>query len=112
MESGTPINIVEHQPGHGADDSNWTPSQWSENSINSPTECVTPPSDILDVYNNAFARLSVETDVGKIAALESRLDTKWENASKKDQNACIDGATEACRVVWEVIAPKDGEKLF
>ena len=61
MEPAAPMNIiVEHQPSHGADDSYWTPSQRSENSINSPTESVTPPSDILDVYNNAFARLSVE----------------------------------------------------
>ena len=105
MEPVTPINIVEHQPDHGADDSYWTLSQWSENFINSPTECVTLPNDILDVYNNAFARLSVETGVSKIAALESRLD-KWENASKKYQNACIDRAIEVCRIVCEVIAPK------
>ena len=109
MEPVTPINIVEHQPDHGADDSYWTLSQWSENSINSPTECVTLPNDILDVYNNAFARLSVETEVSKIAALESRLD-KWENASKKYQNACIDRAIEVCRVVCEVIAPKKWRK--
>ena len=73
---------------------------------------MTPASDILDVYNNAFARLSVETEVGKIAALERRLDTKREKASKKDQTACIERATEACRVLCEVIAPKDEEKLF
>ena len=111
MEPVRPMNIVK-QPGHGIDDSYWTPSQWSENSTNSPTECVILASDILDMSNNAFARLSVETEVGKIAALERRLDAKWEKASKKDQNACIQRGTEACRIVCKVIAPKDGEKIF
>ena len=54
----------------------------------------------------------METEIGKRAPLGSRLDTKWENASKKDQNTCIDRITEACRVVCEVIAPQDGENLF
>ena len=112
MDPATPMNIVEHSDCHVADNSYWTPSQWTENSIISPAERSTPSCDILDVYNNAFAKLSVETGVGSIAPLESRLKTKWDDASKRDQNTCIDRATEACRVVCEVIAPHDGEELF
>ena len=61
MDPATPMNIVEHSDCHVADDSYWTPSQWTENSITSPAERRTPSCDILDVYNNAFAKLSVET---------------------------------------------------
>lgn len=113
MEPATPMSTVEHPQCHGVYDSDWNPSQWTEHSITSPREeRVEQSSDILDIYNNAFARLSVETEVGKVAPLESRLDSKWENTSKKDQNTCIERATEACRVVCEVIAPQDGDRLF
>ena len=44
--------------------------------------------------------------------LEKSHSTKWEKASKKDQKACIDRATEACQVVCGIIASENGEKLF
>ena len=72
MDPATPMNIVEHSDCHVADDSYWTPSQWTENSITSPAERSTPSCDILDVYNNAFAKLSVET--GEKAKLDHFID--------------------------------------
>ncbi len=91
----------------------WTPSKWTDDSITSPyEERDSKESEVLEVYNNAFSRLAANTGFGEITPLESRLITKWEKTSKRQQKACIARATEACRVVCGVIAPEDGEKLF
>ena len=48
----------------------------------------------------------------KIKPLTFQLKGGWDEALYKQQEECIDRATEACHSVCHVIAPDSGEKLF
>lgn len=66
---------------------------------------------ILD-FNQAMSKLSLHTEKEKPDPLTFQLSTSWEDSKKEDKEACMQKANEACGIICNVIAPKDGEKLF
>ena len=44
--------------------------------------------------------------------LTFRLNSEWDEATKKEKELCIEQVNEACRAVCDVIAPKDSDKLL
>ena len=68
-------------------------------------------SDVLQVYNEALSNIASLS--GKtVEPLTFRLNSEWEEATKKEKELCIEQVNEACRAVCDVIAPKDSDKLL
>ena len=94
----------------------WTPGFLSGMGSGSSLEDISEGSgvknDALLDYNEAMAKIAMHSQRGKIQPLTFQLTTTWEESKPEEKELCIEKATEACRVVCSVIAPKDGEKLF
>lgn len=68
-------------------------------------------SDVLQVHNEVLsyiASLSAKT----VEPLTFRLNSEWDEATKKEKEICIEKVDEACPTVCDVIAPKDSDKLL
>lgn len=70
-------------------------------------------SSAVQDFNESVAKIAAHTpSAGFLEPLESQLTSTWEEAEPKDKNIYKDIASDACRAVCELIAPKDGQKLF
>ena len=68
-------------------------------------------SNVLQVYNEALSNIASLS--GKtVEPLTFRLNSEWDEATKKEKELCIEQVNEACRAVCDVIAPKDSDKLL
>ena len=68
-------------------------------------------SDVLRVHNEALSNIASLS--GKtLEPLTFRLNSEWDEASKKEKELCIEQVNEACRAVCDVIVPKDIDKLL
>lgn len=54
----------------------------------------------------------LEPSVGHFTPIKSRLETTMDEASKEEKKRCMEAAHEACRIVCNVVAPKDGDELL
>ena len=59
-----------------------------------------------------MATLSKHTETKNLQPLTFQLSTTWEDATPEDKERCVEKATDACNVICDIIAPKDGNKLF
>ena len=59
-----------------------------------------------------MSHLASLTSFKEISPLSFRLTSSWDETTQSEKEACIEKASEACRVICEVIAPKAGEDLF
>jgi hypothetical protein len=92
----------------------WTPSCWSKNdsdsSDNETDDKCDPP--VLDIYNESLKCIAKTAGLNQPQPLQYCLKGNWETATKKEKQECKERATEACKLICDVIAPSDGQKLF
>ena len=93
-----------------------TPSCWTCISSDSDDDAAeafgSVKEPILSTYNNALDNLSKLSGFQTACKLEFQLNGSLENASRMQKAECVARATEACKLVCNVIAPDDGETLF
>ena len=65
--------------------------------------------EVLDTFNDCFSKLSGSTS--KFSPINSRLRIPLSDTTKSTKEKCIAKASKACRMVCEVIAPNDYERL-
>ena len=93
----------------------WTPSCWSRNGSDTSSANETPDEcdqAILEVYNESLKCVANSANLEQPQPLQYRLSGDWETATKKEKQECKERATEACKLICNVIAPSDGQKLF
>ena len=99
-----------------AETSLWTPSCWTSISSDSDDDAAgfsAIEEPVLSTYNKALDDLSKLSDCETpCRPLEFQLNGSLENASRVKKADCLARATEACKLVCNVIAPDDGESLF
>ena len=94
-------------------DPSWAPGAFRRGSDRlSDSEEGDTSEDGIRSYNCAMETLSKASAGHKIKPLTFQLKGDWDEASYKQQEECIDRATEACHLVCHVIAPDSGKKLF
>ena len=70
-------------------------------------------SKIVETFNNCMTTLSkLVPSAGHFAPIDSRLQSKLHEASKEERKQCIETARNACQIVCNVVALKDGDELF
>ena len=92
----------------------WTPGCWRGRDDSSDTEeddTNSTQSDVITKYNQAMACLSAAAGVENPPLLTHQI-INWETASEKEKNVCIERASEACRLVCNIITPNNGEDLL
>ena len=75
-------------------------------------EILSVTDDAVVDYNEGMSKVAKHSTKQSLEPLTFQLSTRWEKAKPEERKICIDKATEACKVLCSVIAPKDGEKLF
>lgn len=68
--------------------------------------------DVLTVFNNAMKEISDVSLRDAPKPLTFQLQKEWDNATQREKQECIDKASEACRVICSVIAPKAVDALY
>ena len=98
---------------HTKNDPAWSLGRWQAMNPDSSFDDESPEkeSDVLQVYNEALSNIASLS--GKtVEPLTFRLNSEWDEATKKEKELCIEQVNEACRAVCDVIAPKDSDKLL
>lgn len=96
-----------------ASDPPWTPGIWRRHSDGwSDSEEGDTSEEAIKRFNVAMETLSKANPEYKVKPLTFQLKGNWDKASTKEQEECIDRATDACHLVCHAIAPDDGKKLF
>lgn len=118
-KKSTPTSTTEPETPrtHRAAGANWTPGCCSDLASGSSLEdfCVNASANddrAVQDFNQSMAKIAAHTPVGVLEPLEFQLTSSWDDAKPEDKNICKDRASDACRTVCELIAPKDGDKLF
>ena len=88
--------------------------QWAPDDVEEKEETFVENEDeeILKNYNEFLSKVSGKTSVVGCSSVEQRVHRKWEEMKPGIKTECVKKATEACHVVYEVIAPNAGEELF
>ena len=100
--------------GHGVD-LTWTPGSLLKKGTYTHEKSFgddkVSESGILETFNTAMSTISELTSL-EVSPLTFQLNCNWDEASQEEKNICTEKAEEICRVVCEVVAPSQGEKLF
>ena len=88
-----------------AQDPSWTLGQWTEESACSEYEDF---ETAVEISNETMVKLSQ----GKFQPLVTPLLKKCDDATASEKSHCLKTAETSCRMVCNVIAPKDGDKLY
>ena len=106
-------NVMVSTPTRTKRDPIWTPGCWTgpEDSSNTEEEINYKQEDVITKYNQGIEYLSAAGGVENPLPLTHQT-FDWETASEKEKNVCIDRASEACRLVCNVITPNNGEELL
>jgi hypothetical protein len=96
----------------------WTPGKMTETSYCGSSEedssdaiqinPIEQQMNELDTLNEALDRLSG----GTFSPLTFQLNCSWSTASVEDKDLCLEKAEEACKIICNIISPKDGQSLF
>ena len=96
----------------------WTPGKMTETSYCGSSEedssdaiqinPIEQQMNELDTLNEALDRLPG----GTFSPLTFQLNCSWSAASVEDKDMCLEKAEEACKIICNIISPKDGQSLF
>lgn len=84
--------------------------QFTESDEEIALRILSSDKEVLDTFNDCFSKLSGSTS--KFSPINSRLRIVLSNRTKSTKEKCIAKASEACRMVCEVIAPNDSKRLL
>lgn len=88
----------------------WTPGYWKSYEADSDSE--DDQSATVKVFNDAMKQMSKCTRENKVDPLTDQLTGAWSDVTNNERESAIKKATEACKVVCEVIAPNAANDLF
>lgn len=105
-------NVTPPHPKSAAYTADWASGSESQSSEDE-NEARSGAKLAIAAFSNAMESLSqVATNAGRVSPLMFQLKTSWDEASEQEKEVCIDKATEACHLVYDIIAPKAGPELF
>ena len=106
----SPCNAVE-TPVNMWKETLWTPSPRCDNDTQSSSE--DEQVNAVEVFNETMKTLSACSRENKMTEpLNFQLTSSWDKISKEEKEICVEKATEACKVICEVIAPSASNELF
>lgn len=85
----------------------WTIGQWSGDSLYTDPKAEVLETNV-EILNDAMTKVSQ----GKFSPLPPPFRKEWEKASGAEKKKYLESAEASCRIVCNVIAPKDGENLY
>lgn len=95
-------------PGNTSGEPVYSGSSQEDNSDENETEASERQTSVLGTLSEAMNALSG----GTFSPLTFQLNCSWSEASIEDKELCLEKAEEACKIVCDIIAPKDGKSLF
>ena len=88
-------------------DQTWTPSWWSSCDDTTDEECFNKKcSSVVDAFNNAMKELS------EVASVEAPASITFQLNSSLDRVTSSQKASEACKMICQIIAPNAGHMLY
>ena len=93
-------------------DTPWTPGCLTTFGNDSEEEDKIEGESAVEAYNKAMESLYTVAHGEKPSELTSQLQHDWDIVSQKEKDLYVEKATEASKLICEVIAPNDSEKLF
>ena len=107
------------EPEGCSTDLTWTPGHWSgpgsdssQENVNLAQKATEERDEVLENFNMVMTDMCSLSNREKLSPLPSRMKSSWIDATNEERKMYSEKATEACKIVCNVIAPNDGEKLF
>ena len=115
LAMSSPITPSSSRLSHSTNDEMWTPSAVLALDESIEIQDFRPTrgnvQDPIQVFNACIDSLADAVQKPRITHLESQVDC-WEKCSFTEKSEFVQKAGEACQLVCDVIAPRDGKALF